>query len=606
MASKRPGLFISLYGNNKLFGRGVRDSEKAIPDKQNEDLHPDEEDGVASAVVGDEDIVAKAEHGQQHKDAAEAHRQYAEHHMRKYHERARDPSHREAAEAHQVAMDAHLSGDKTAGSATARAMRATAKIGRPKVTPYGPQPRRKGRSPGTDFDAHFASHEAEKASKEAHRRALSTSGDLHKEAARAHRAAAGAHRVTAEKPMSKVSGVHGSTYYHTLRAIEHDHLAQISESSQHANKNKKDATAHQAVVDAATKFRELPHGNPGLKKKVDKLSERHENHLLRLGKSLSLISEATALLKAGADQESASWNTMPDPVQAKRQSERIGMRQPYGESGVQTPDLPERGLDWHGDATPDDSSDDAPQEGTAAAKKIWGDPQPILEEPKKEEEEEQPVEKAMLPKEYLKHTPGHNEVQWSESDRHFENFHPKMADNHAAQAKWHGKQAKQYPKDHPAHKAHTEAADSHVAAAESHDKVKQSKSADHWQSNSDAAMQSSGTANKLTVATHEAARSPYQPPPKKTIWQKMGLGKGLEDYQAAQAHARQSLAALPSLDIGPRFSPKEIEFLMIKGYTEEDFVRGRIRVTPHMRAEYNQFVTDTVFKSLTSLKDHRR
>lgn len=372
MASKRPGLFVSLYSNPKLFGRGRRDSEKAIPDPQNEDLHPDEEDGVASAMVGDEDVV-----------------------------------------------------------------------------------------------------------------------------------------------------------------------------------------------------------------------------------------------KAGADQESASWDTFPDPVRAKRQHERVGMKQPYGESGGQTPDLPERGLDWHGTSTPDDPSDDVDEEGTAEAKKIWGDPQPVLEEPKKGEKgKDQPVEKAMLPKESLKHEPGSGEVQWSESDRHFENFHPKMAANHAAQAKWHRKQAKKYPEDHPARNAHLEAHEHHDEAHIAHSRIGQRTRGMGGERGGvitpEHALVGSADANDKTRAVHQAARMPYEAPKKRSILQRIGLSKGLEDYQTAQAQARQQLTALPSIEIGPQFSPKEREFLMVKGFTEEDFLRGRVRVTPRLRAEYNQYVSDTVFKSLTGLKDHRR
>jgi hypothetical protein len=59
MAHKLPRIYI----DSKLFPRGrLKDGIKktTIPDEQNEDIHPDEEDGVESVMSGDEDKVTKA------------------------------------------------------------------------------------------------------------------------------------------------------------------------------------------------------------------------------------------------------------------------------------------------------------------------------------------------------------------------------------------------------------------------------------------------------------------------------------------------------------------------------------------------------------------
>lgn len=52
-----------IYVDSKLFPRGrLKDGIKktSIPDLQNEDIQPDEEEGVASVLAGEEDKVAKA------------------------------------------------------------------------------------------------------------------------------------------------------------------------------------------------------------------------------------------------------------------------------------------------------------------------------------------------------------------------------------------------------------------------------------------------------------------------------------------------------------------------------------------------------------------
>jgi len=74
------------------------------------------------------------------------------------------------------------------------------------------------------------------------------------------------------------------------------------------------------------------------------------------------------LSKAGADQESAGKHTLVDEKTAKKRYENDLQRYPTGVGGTGSPDLPDQGLDWHGDATPDDESDDVPPNAFKASK----------------------------------------------------------------------------------------------------------------------------------------------------------------------------------------------------------------------------------------------
>lgn len=98
--------------------------------------------------------------------------------------------------------------------------------------------------------------------------------------------------------------------------------------------------------------------------------------------------------KAGAAQESTGRWTLEDPVQAKREHEHSYERQPIGVSGSPTPDLPERGRDWHGTVpgVPDEPQDDDEE----PAEETWGAPKPILESEKKTKKPG-PVTKALVP-----------------------------------------------------------------------------------------------------------------------------------------------------------------------------------------------------------------
>lgn len=105
-------------------------------------------------------------------------------------------------------------------------------------------------------------------------------------------------------------------------------------------------------------------------------------------------SESNKISKAGAAQESTGRWTLEDPVQARREYEHSYERQPIGVSGSPTPDLPERGRDWHGTVpgVPDEPQDDDEE----PAEETWGAPKPILESEKKTKKPG-PVTKALVP-----------------------------------------------------------------------------------------------------------------------------------------------------------------------------------------------------------------
>lgn len=186
----------------------------------------------------------------------------------------------------------------------------------------------------------------------------------------------------------------------------------------------------------------------------------------RAGKTSIEANAASAKIKkAGAAQESTGRWTLEDPLQARREHEQGLYRQPVGVSGGPTPDLPERGRDWHGTVpgVPDEPEDESEEE----VKKIWGAPKPIF----KEEKESEPV-----------------------------------------------------------------------------------------------------------------------------------IKKALVPYYAAQHRAQDILKALPDLSVGLDLTPREVEFLKSQGVNEEDIIRGRVDITPRMQTEFQRFMTDRVFKSLSGLR----
>lgn len=65
-------------------------------------------------------------------------------------------------------------------------------------------------------------------------------------------------------------------------------------------------------------------------------------------KATELLQEMTSMLKAGAAQESGEGWTSISQQRRKRGYDRSFLRDSRGVSGGATPDLPERGKDWHG------------------------------------------------------------------------------------------------------------------------------------------------------------------------------------------------------------------------------------------------------------------
>jgi len=179
-----------------------------------------------------------------------------------------------------------------------------------------------------------------------------------------------------------------------------------------------------------------------------------------------LVGDSDLVSKAGAAQESTGRWTLEDPVQAKREQEHGLYRQPTGVSGGPTPDLPERGKDWHGTVpgVPDEPQDDDEEE----IEETWAAPKPILESEKKKTSE---------------------------------------------------------------------------------------------------------------------------------------VSKALASYCRTQQRARDVLKSLPDLHIGPDLSPRELEFLKSQGVDDDAIIRGNLRITPRMRVEFRQFMTDRVFKSLSGLRN---
>lgn len=90
-------------------------------------------------------------------------------------------------------------------------------------------------------------------------------------------------------------------------------------------------------------------------------SEKALDEMSDTKKATDLLDQMNLILKAGM---SAGRYTMPSEPQAKRESENSYARYSEGISGGQTPDLPERGRDWHGTVpgVPDEPQDDQESE----------------------------------------------------------------------------------------------------------------------------------------------------------------------------------------------------------------------------------------------------
>jgi hypothetical protein len=91
-------------------------------------------------------------------------------------------------------------------------------------------------------------------------------------------------------------------YVHSMRAVEHDHMALIADSSANANKRRNDPLAHQAVLSAIEGYQGLFHGQGGKRTNMlNKLKTRHEGHLKRLTPSEEKLERSlTGLLNAAA------------------------------------------------------------------------------------------------------------------------------------------------------------------------------------------------------------------------------------------------------------------------------------------------------------------
>lgn len=92
--------------------------------------------------------------------------------------------------------------------------------------------------------------------------------------------------------------------------------------------------------------------NAGTAQIFESIIDQEQEHIDDLWRYLNQPS----LIKA----MSAGKHTMPFNCQAARENDNSFQRYSRNISGSASPDLPDRGRDWHGTATPDDPTDDAP------------------------------------------------------------------------------------------------------------------------------------------------------------------------------------------------------------------------------------------------------
>ncbi len=129
---------------------------------------------------------------------------------------------------------------------------------------------------------------------------------------------------------------------------------------------------------ADSAFPLFPHGknNPKYDKAIS------EDEMSETKKAIALLDQMNEMYKADM---SAGRTTMPSESQAKRSDERSYEKYSIGVSGDPTPDLPERGRDWHGTVP------GVPDEDQATSDEYDKQPQNILAPPKPKQINEQAI-----------------------------------------------------------------------------------------------------------------------------------------------------------------------------------------------------------------------
>lgn len=79
--------------------------------------------------------------------------------------------------------------------------------------------------------------------------------------------------------------------------------------------------------------------------------------------------------------------------------------------------------------------------------------------------------------------------------------------------------------------------------------------------------------------------------------------KALKKLKQDNDEAKKALAGAPRFSPGPFVSPPEKEYLKLHGYTDDEIETGGATMSPRVRAEFNRWLTSTVRKSITNLKN---
>jgi len=79
----------------------------------------------------------------------------------------------------------------------------------------------------------------------------------------------------------------------------------------------------------------------------------------------------------------------------------------------------------------------------------------------------------------------------------------------------------------------------------------------------------------------------------------------MEEALARLSDAKKAFSGAPRFNPGRVVPPRELEFLQRQGYSRNDIANGNFKITPTMRAEFNQEVTSSVQKSLGALEQWR-
>jgi hypothetical protein len=90
------------------------------------------------------------------------------------------------------------------------------------------------------------------------------------------------------------------------------------------------------------------------------------------------------------------------------------------------------------------------------------------------------------------------------------------------------------------------------------------------------------------------------------IWPGASAKVNLEESKKSIRKSIAALKTLPKIRGPHSYTDKEVEFLLSKGFSEDDINLGQIKVTKELASEFMDFLKNDMFKSLEAINLYRR